>query len=75
MEQRSCLENLLTGPVLRTRQGARARVAALSIAERWALAWHFGMPTADGEDLARRLHDLNHKKRTRGSGTAGTSGT
>jgi hypothetical protein len=63
----SGLQTLVTGPVLQTRDGCRRRVALLSLAERWALAWYFGIDVneLDCEDLARRLHALNHTKRTK----------
>jgi hypothetical protein len=53
---------LLHGPALRTRAGCRARVAALSLGERWRLAHHFA---CDVDQIDKRLHDLNHKKRIR----------
>lgn len=62
-DHQSSIENLLTGPVCRTREGCRRRVMALLIRERWALAWHFRLATADPEELARRLHALNHNIR------------
>lgn len=59
------MTNLLTGPVLATREGCRRRVERLSLGQRWALARHFGLAidTLDPEGLARHLHQLNHRRR------------
>ncbi len=58
-------EDLLHGPVLKTRAGCRARVALLSLGQRARLAWLLGVRDPEGERLSRALHDLNHRKRTR----------
>jgi len=64
-DKQSEIERLTTGPVLRTREGCRRRVEMLSLGQRWLLAWHFGIDNRfDGEQIAKRLHDLNHKRRT-----------
>jgi len=58
------IEKLLVGPVLGTREGCRRRVALLTIAERWAIAYRLGLTTAEGEVLARALHRNQRTSRT-----------
>ncbi len=58
----SRLAFLLHGPALATRVGCRARVRALSLGDWMRLQQHFGCSV---EEFDRRLHDRNHKKRTK----------
>lgn len=59
------LEWLTTGPALRTRDGCRGRVAALSLGQRSRLAYALRLTDPEGEALARALHGINHKVRSR----------
>jgi hypothetical protein len=56
----AAVRRLVTGPVLKTRAGCRARLACMTLGQQWMLAYHLDCRV---EKLDRVLHDRNHKKR------------